>query len=230
MPTFSHVSLMFFAYCFIGWACECIYCSFPARRFINRGFLAGPVCPVYGVGALAVLILLRPVSENPVATFFLGMVVTSVLEYATGVILERVFHMKWWDYSNRRFNLHGRVCLLNSMLFGLMSVALVMIIHPFILSILRNMSNLLATVFASRLSALFLVDIWFSVSGAIDLHGKFAELSATIEARTHEISSKFSHRRLLGAFPHLKSTRYNEAAERLRSLIREARLKRKNSK
>ena len=96
------VFLLFLCYSFLGWACETVYCSIGKRKFVNRGFLNGPLCPVYGFGALAVLYFLRPVSDNIPLLFVSGMVLTSVIEYITGYLLEKLFATKWWDYSSRR--------------------------------------------------------------------------------------------------------------------------------
>ncbi|MFQ7539298.1 MAG: putative ABC transporter permease [Clostridium sp.] len=103
--------LYFFLYSFFGWLCECIYCSIPAHTFINRGFLAGPYCPIYGCGALAVLHILDPFGYSIPLMFVMGIVVTSALEYVTSWGMEVLFHTKWWDYSSYPFNIHGRVCL-----------------------------------------------------------------------------------------------------------------------
>ena len=126
------VFLLFLCYSFLGWACETVYCSIGKRKFVNRGFLNGPLCPVYGFGALAVLYFLRPVSDNIPLLFVSGMVLTSVIEYITGYLLEKLFATKWWDYSSRRFNIHGRVCLRNSLMFGALSVVAVRVIDPVI--------------------------------------------------------------------------------------------------
>ena len=132
MYEIGFVFLLFLLYSVIGWACETVWCSVGSRKFVNRGFLNGPLCPIYGFGALAVLYLLRPFTENLFTVFLAGIVMTSFLEYVTGYLLERLFHLKLWDYSNRFCNINGRVCLRNSLLFGMMSVLLVWFIHPFL--------------------------------------------------------------------------------------------------
>lgn len=107
----ARIALFFYLYSFIGWACEELYCSIPAKRWVNRGFLKGPVCPIYGCGALMALFLLRPLYPWPLALFFGAVVASGVLEYFTGWAMEKLFHTRWWDYSHRRFHLQGRVCL-----------------------------------------------------------------------------------------------------------------------
>ena len=91
--------LYFIIYSFLGWVCEVIFCSVPARKFINRGFLMGPVCPIYGCGALLVIGFLMPFKDSLVMVFAVGMVVTSLLEYITSYAMEKLFHSRWWDYS-----------------------------------------------------------------------------------------------------------------------------------
>ncbi|WP_236879572.1 glycerol-3-phosphate acyltransferase, partial [Clostridioides difficile] len=113
--------LYFFIYSFLGWTVESIGCSIASKRIINRGFLNGPICPVYGFGAVIVISLLGRFN-NVVIVFLLGMILTTILEYFTGFILETLFHAKWWDYSDRKFNIKGRVCLKNAIYFGVMSV------------------------------------------------------------------------------------------------------------
>lgn len=125
-----NILLFFFIYSFLGWLCECIYCSVPAHKFINRGFLAGPYCPIYGFGALAVIHMLDPFGYNAILLFLMGTIVTSVLEYITSWGMEVLFHTKWWDYSAHPCNLNGRICLKNSLLFGCMVLVVYYFIHP----------------------------------------------------------------------------------------------------
>ncbi len=124
--------IYFLIYCFVGWLCEEIYCSVSAKKIVNRGFLHGPYLPIYGFGAMTVLFLLEPFINNIILLFFAGMVATSIIEYLGSYFLEKIFHIKLWDYSKNFLNINGRVCLLNSTLFGLLSLTMVYIIHPFV--------------------------------------------------------------------------------------------------
>lgn len=231
MLLFFNLMLLFFAYSSIGWVCECIYCSVPQKQFVNRGFLTGPVCPVYGFGALLVLFLLRPFSAQPAMLFLSGIAVTSILEYITSVILQKLFNMKWWDYSDHPHNINGRVCLLNSMLFGVMSVILVLFIHPRIMHVIQSMSFSMVLVVGSSLTTLLVVDLIISVHSILKLNGKLPQIHAAINGLVEKnrtlLESKLLHRRLLHAFPHLKSERYHGAIEQLRETIREVRIKKK---
>lgn len=153
----NHV-LYFFAYSILGWACECLYCGIPARRFINRGFLEGPYCPIYGCGALIVILVLDPLKGHPLLLFLGAMIFTSVLEYVTSWLMEKLFHSKWWDYSERPFNINGRVCLLNSLLFGIMGLAVMYVVHPFICDVFEQIPALARLITAAVLLILFIWD------------------------------------------------------------------------
>ena len=112
--------LLYIAYSTLGWCGEMLYCSIPKGHICEkRGFLNGFLCPIYGHGALLVLYLLHGGFQNPVLTFIFGAIVTSILEYFTSWIMEKLFHMRWWDYSHYKFQINGRVCLLNSTCFAL---------------------------------------------------------------------------------------------------------------
>ena len=160
--------LYFILYSFLGWCCESVYCSVIQRKWVNRGFLNGPFCPVYGFGALLVLFLLRDVRHSFPALFLSGMVMTSVLEYITSVILEKLFHMHWWDYSHMRFNLNGRVCLLNSCEFGLLSVVVVMYIHPAVVRMTGRIPELGRVLLAVLLLLIIAADTIVTVRGPVD--------------------------------------------------------------
>jgi uncharacterized membrane protein len=173
--------LLFTVYSMIGWACESIYCSIPAKKFINRGFLNGPFCPVYGFGALLVIICLRPIQNHVVALFFCGMLLTSLLEYITGYLLEKAFHTKWWDYSQKKFNLRGRVCLKNSLMFGALCVILMRIINPYVERLVGRIPSWLLTVLALALFMYFIIDSVITVRSILQLNGKLAVLQEALD-------------------------------------------------
>lgn len=134
MPSlpFSTVFLMFIIYAFIGWICEEIWCTVGSRKLVKRGMLHGPICPIYGFGALSILYMLYPWRTTFLRLFIASVIVTSILEYFTSWLLEKLFHAKWWDYSQMPFNLNGRCCLLNSTAFGIGGIAMEHVIHPLI--------------------------------------------------------------------------------------------------
>ncbi len=156
----SQYTLTFVIYAFVGYICEVIYCSIGQRKLVNRGFLYGPWLPIYGFGGLIVNICLMPLKSYPILVFILGMILTSIVEYIGSWGLEKIFSIKLWDYSKHLGNINGRVCLLNSTLFGIMSISLVYLVQPYIdllldwipLTVKYNLSDVLRILFAIDLT------------------------------------------------------------------------------
>lgn len=131
--SFTHSDpIYFFCYSMLGWVCEVTYCALLDGHLERRGFLFGPYCPIYGFGAIIILKVVYPYTRSAAGLFVSSFINCSILEYITSAFMENVMHVKLWDYSHYRFNINGRVCLLNSMLFGLISMGLIYIIHPFL--------------------------------------------------------------------------------------------------
>lgn len=125
-----YIFYLFFIFSFVGWIYESTLVSVKKKTFVNRGFLNGPIIPIYGCGVVAVYLSLRAYQDHLVVVFFAGIVVTTVLEYVTSFVMERLFHAKWWDYSEHKFNLQGRICLGSSLLWGVMSVLMMKVLQP----------------------------------------------------------------------------------------------------
>ncbi len=180
--------LLFMIYSFIGWCGEMIYCSIGQRRLCEkRGFLNGTICPIYGHGALLVLWALHGGCENPLLTFFFGMLLTTAVEYVTSYAMEKLFHMRWWDYSKHKFQINGRVCLLNSTLFGLACVLLCHVAHPRVMRLVYFLvDHHVAIPLAAVLLVLYLADIVVSVRSAIQMSSRLEKLRALQE----ELQSK----------------------------------------
>lgn len=176
MYTFTNVFIYFIIYSFLGWICEVIYCSLFERKFINRGFLNGPICPIYGVGSLLVISFLLKFQNNIIALFILGGFITSVLEYFTGYTLEKLFQTKWWDYSNYKLNIHGRVCLLNSTLFAFLSVLLLKVIHPNIKKVVTFIPINILNIFVYISLLILIIDLIITTKSLIGLQGKLKQL------------------------------------------------------
>ena len=124
---------MLWSFCifsFLGWVVEEIYASFAYRKFVNRGFLNGPVCPLYGVGATMIILFLTPFKHNLIVFYIVSVILTSILEFITGIILLKLFNHRWWDYTEDKMNFMGIVCIPFSLLWGLACVALMYILHP----------------------------------------------------------------------------------------------------
>ncbi len=195
LSQFSYGFLLLLLYSFIGWCGEMVYCSLGQRKLCEkRGFLNGPLCPIYGHGALLVLWALHGGCKNPLFTFLLGALLTSAVEYVTSFVMEKLFHMRWWDYSKHRFNLNGRVCLLNSTLFGLACVFLCHVAHPPLSDLVGDvLSGPFGPPLTAVLLAVYLADIAVSVRSAIrvsasirKLHALQAELEEKLDALREE--------------------------------------------
>ena len=151
--------LFFFIYSFIGWVWECCFVSVRKRRWVNRGFMYGPMLPIYGFGALAVLISTIRVRDSIPLIFLFGMVGATLLEYVTGAVMERLFNVKYWDYSNQKFNLNGYICLTSSLGWGLFSVLLVKFVHVPIEGAVLKIPTIIAEGIAFVLTVAAAVDV-----------------------------------------------------------------------
>ena len=126
----TQLILYFFFYAFAGWVMETCYCSFLERKYVARGFLYGPLCPIYGVGVLLMILFFKPLTGNPVLFYVTAVVVMSAWEYLVGWFLETTTHVKYWDYSHFKYNLNGRICLPISLTWGVLSYIVIFWIHP----------------------------------------------------------------------------------------------------
>lgn len=190
MMEFVYAYAYFILYAFLGWVCEDLYCGIPKKKFINRGFFYGPYCPIYGVGALLVLYPLLFVKQYPILVFILGMLITSVLEYITSWIMEALFKTRWWDYSKRFLNINGRVCLLNSTLFGMMSIVVVYIVHPIIQDIVQDIPFTALMSFLSAFTIGFAIDGVFTVIALLRRKKVFQKVQTQMEEFKKEFESE----------------------------------------
>ena len=192
LNTSAGVFLLFLIYSTLGWCGEMIYCSIGQRKLCEkRGFLNGTLCPIYGFGALLVLWALRGGCESPVLTFVFGALLTSAVEYFTSYLMEKLFHMRWWDYSRRRFQIRGRVCLLNSTLFGLLCVVLCHLLHPEVMKLIQWLTDHHIVIpLAAALFVLFAADVVLSVRSAIQIGNRLEKLQALqdeLQAKLEEL-------------------------------------------
>lgn len=167
----------FFIYALMGWVTEVIYAYYKNHSFVNRGFLFGPICPIYGTGAIIIIAFLYPV-ENLIYTFIIGTILVSALEYIVGYILETMFDSKWWDYSDNKFNIQGRVCLSFSLIWGLAIVMLVTIVHPRVESLTKFMPKNLGDILLTALIVYFLLDCTLTIISLANLKARFIKLTS----------------------------------------------------
>ena len=181
---------------FGGWVYETIYCSVVEGEFTKRGFLFGPTCPIYGIGAIAEWLVLGQIS-NPIIVFIIGAVLATVIEYSTGLFLERRFKKKWWDYSMFKFNLHGRICPQASAVFGAFSVTSVFVLVPTMLNILMIFSKHTVSVVAFIVVTLYFLDtvaslLWNGPTTHHKVEAAAQDASMKVEEAAQNASQKVS--------------------------------------
>lgn len=188
MITAINYFLYLMIYSFLGWGCESAYISFGRKKFVNSGFMHGPFCPIYGFGAIFVILMLSWLDNYPLLVFILGIIITSLIEYFTSWLLEMLFHIMWWDYSQRKFNINGRVCLRNSFLFGCMSIFVIYFLHPSVSSFVGSISISLRQLIAIVLFLYLVTDIILSTLQLIS----FKQQLSVFEAKLEEIKGLLS--------------------------------------
>ena len=158
-----YILLFFIIYSIAGWILESLFRSYCEKRWVNTGFLYGPFCPIYGCGTLIILIFLYGLKDNIFLLFLSGVLILTAWEYLVGLYLEKVFHKKYWDYSNEKFQINGRICLSNSFYWGLLSVLFVKIIHPFTSNIVLKIPSNIVIILNIISYSIFLIDFILSV-------------------------------------------------------------------
>lgn len=189
MKTIETWFLWLMIYSIIGWVYESTICSIGHRKLINRGFLNGPYCPIYGTGAVLVLLVLGRI-QNPVLLFFAGALVTCSLEYLTSWLMEKLFHARWWDYSKRKFNIGGRVCLIGAVVFGAFSVVLVLVLHPFVKSLTDRLTDAALNWICAILFVGIVSDLVVTVKGLLGTHAVFAEYAVLLQQKRKELADR----------------------------------------
>lgn len=211
--------LWFLLYSFIGWVYESMLYTVRQRKFINRGFLNGPYCPIYGTGAVLNLLILGRIT-NPFLLFFTGAFVDCILEYLTSWGMEQLFHARWWDYRKYPFNLNGRICLYGALVFGAFSVLLVLWIHPPVDQVTRAIPDLVLHLICIVFVLVLLIDILTTVGGVKKLNRILQDAAQFLGHEQwlfHRLGVQ--QKRMLVSFPALISTRYNQALLRIRQAL-----------
>ena len=181
-----HWLTFFYIYCFFGWIFESTYVSLKERRFVNRGFLRLPLLPLYGTGAVMMLWVSLPVKNNLFLVYISGVIAATVLEYITGSTMERLFKMKYWDYSNQPFNIRGYICLSSSIAWGFLTIFMTEIVHKPIEEFVLQLNPVLEFALIGVISAAFAADTVQSVREALDL-GRALEAMTKMKAELEEI-------------------------------------------
>lgn len=181
--------LYFFVYGLLGWCTEVAFAAWKEHRFVNRGFLNGPICPIYGIGVGVVVQFLTPYKDSLLILYITSVILVTALEWATGFILEKVFHNKWWDYSNMPLNLNGYVCFLFSLIWGVACVIIVDFIHPLIHTALSYIPHVLGIIIIVVFGIAMFADLYVTASGILKMNKRLAKMQE-IANELHQISDK----------------------------------------
>ena len=174
----------FFIYSFLGWVWESCYVSVKSKKPVNRGFINGPFCTIYGFGAVSVYLILKDFDQNLLVLYIGGVVVATVLEYITGWLMETIFHTRWWDYSKKKCNLHGYICLGSSLAWGVFTVLLFEVFHPFVEWLTNLYPVSIGKIAVSVVAVLYSADFVTSAVAAFGISKKLAKLEDMMEELT----------------------------------------------
>lgn len=242
--TLYDVCFIFFFYSVLGWCVEVCYMTVQLGYFENRGFLNGPLCPIYGCGVLMVIILLTPLVSNLLILFAGSALLCTALELAVGVGMEKLFHNTWWDYSMEKFNYKGYICLKISILWGLACVCMMRVLQPFLMRVVRFIPETLGIIFLLICFLLVLFDLIVSLCVVNRLNDRLRQLDeiakklrfasenigSTLAGETLELKAKYdallekktyAQERLIRAFPTMHSAKYSVSMEHLKQKLRE---------
>lgn len=190
MDNIIKYTLLFFFYSAGGWLLESIYCSIGEKRIINRGFLTGPLCPIYGTAALVMTILIyNPFKDRPLIIFLLGIVLCDIVEYLTSYIMEKLFSARWWDYTYEFLNIKGRICLKHTLYWGIISVAFVRVLHPAVENLYAKINGEYLIYILVAVLAVFTLDVINAVRKALDIRKLQQKLSSLQESIVEFYSS-----------------------------------------
>ncbi len=258
--TVYDILLNFFIYSFLGWCTEVAFAAVKQKKFVNRGFLNGPLCPIYGIGVTVVVAVLEPYMDHLLMLYLMSAFLVTALEYVTGALLEKIFHHKWWDYSEVPFNIKGYVCIPFSLIWGAACVMIVKFIHPALYRAVSFMPEYLGMVLLTFLCGLILADVYVTVTGILKLNRRLdkmeqianelrhvseqigesiyqnmmdgMEKQEQIRAKAEELKQRYeemlenlrgTERRILSAFPKMKSKKYGRHIEELREYLKRKR-------
>jgi len=195
----STLILLFFSYSFIGWLFEVVLCSIRDRKYVTRGFLIGPICPIYGCGGVVMTLVAQPLKQSVLFFFLVCVVLCSILEYITSYILEKIFKARWWDYSQFKLNINGRISLITSCAFGILGCLLIYGINPSLIKLYSKISMPYLSILTIILVITFIIDIIisFRILKSIKVSKqKKADNTEEITKQVKEKIKKCSHKRI----------------------------------
>lgn len=230
MKIFLFYFAFFIIYSIIGWVAETLFVFLNTKKLVDRGFLIGPYCPIYGFGSLAMIFYLTQYKDNILTVFILGVVVCSILEYFTSYIMEVLFKTRWWDYSNHKFNLNGRICGKNCLLFGIGGIIVIYIVHPILVNLLNKIPSGIFIVITISMMIIFILDFIIS----LNVINKFKKTLTSIDLKkdsTQEFSKavretinknhKILEQRLVNAFPNINFDKLLSLRDEIKEELKE---------
>lgn len=226
--------LLYFIYSIIGWFLEVGLAFYEHKKFVNRGFLIGPYCPIYGVGCLLLTILLSKYINEPGVIFALSIFICATLEYLTSYLMEKIFKLRWWDYSNMKFNINGRICLETLIPFGIIGVLVVKYISPFLINTINSINFNFLIIINIIILSILITDILISFNVVFNLKNVTKNLNKDSTEEIKKAISKFIHNnlfmynRIIKAFPNMKKI-INEQKKRNKEIISKIKKKKTTS-
>lgn len=219
--------LLFFIYSFAGWLMETVQISIRQKKFVNRGFLIGPYCPIYGFGVILITLLLQKYAGDIPLTFILSILICGTLEYMTSYVMEKIFKARWWDYSQRKFNINGRICLETLIPFGIAGTFILYIANPFLMKYIDMVSELALHIFTVVFLVIYITDMIVSFKIILNLKEmtrEFKDNTVEISSRVKKIiKNKFHlYRRLVRAFPKIESNVLYDKWDEMKKRIEES--------
>lgn len=226
--------LLYFIYSIIGWFLEVGLAFYEHKKFVNRGFLIGPYCPIYGVGCLLLTILLSKYINEPGVIFAFSIFICATLEYLTSYLMEKIFKLRWWDYSNMKFNINGRICLETLIPFGIIGVLVVKYISPFLINTVNLINFNVLVIINIIILSILITDILISFNVVFNLKNVTRNLNKDSTEDIKKAIYKFIHNnifmynRIVKAFPNMKKI-INEQKKRNKDIISKIKKKKTSS-
>ncbi len=229
LDSFCYIFLLFIIYSFIGYILEITNCSIRDKKLVlNRGFFLGPYLPIYGISCLLMGSFIIRYKDDFFTVFVMSAFVCTTVEYITSYILEKIFKARWWDYSDKKFNIEGRVCLFNAFLFGIGGLAFTYIINPIVVFLISKLSITLLRIISITLMVIFFTDVVITIRTLYQVKVstiKFKSRDVTAEltklireelTKKRDIKTNFFVRHMLNAFPWINISDYNNPLSKLK--------------
>ncbi len=210
MVFMATIFLLFLIYSFMGWILEVLDLRIEQGKWVDRGFLIGPICPIYGVSSILIIALLKRYVNDPFAFFVIACLICAVVEYLTSFLFEKLFKLRWWDYSDKKFNINGRICLGTVAIFGILCTIMMYYINPFFCNLLESIPDNILNIIAAILAVAFTIDIAISFNIIFNLKKitRNVRKDSTEEIKKairHFINKNITlHKRLVNAFPDIR--------------------------